>query len=130
VIAFDSSALTRLVVGEQETAPLRAWLAAREEAAWSASSLTRVEVVRAVARAQVAAVPTARRLLAGMDLVPLGPDVLEVAADLGPPSLRSLDALHLATALTLGSALDAFVVYDERLAQAATDAGLPVVAPS
>lgn len=130
MIAFDSSALAKLVVREQETAPLRAWLAAREEAAWSASSLTRVEVVRAVARAQAAAVPAARRLLAGLDLVPLGPDVLELAADLGPPSLRSLDALHLATALSLGSALDAFVVYDERLAQAATDAGLPVVTPS
>ena len=130
MIAFDSSALAKLVVCEQETAPLRAWLAAREEAAWSASSLTRVEVVRAVARAQAAAVPAARRLLAGLDLVPLGPDVLELAADLGPPSLRSLDALHLATALSLGSALDAFVVYDERLAQAAIDAGLPVVTPS
>ena len=130
MIAFDSSALTKLVVREPETAALRAWLAAREEAAWSASSLTRVEVVRAVARAQAAAVPAARRLLAGMDLVPLGPDVLETAADLGPPSLRSLDALHLATALSLGSALDAFVVYDEQLAQAAADAGLPVVTPS
>ncbi len=130
MIAFDSSALAKLVIRERETAPLRAWLAAREEAAWSGSSLTRVEVVRAVARAQAAAVPAARRLLAGMDLIPVGPDVLEVAADLRPPSLRSLDALHLATALSLGSALEAFVVYDERLAQAATDAGLPVVAPS
>jgi predicted nucleic acid-binding protein len=130
VIAFDSSALTKLVVREPETAPLRAWLAAREEAAWSASSLTRVEVVRAVARSQATAVPTARRLLAGMDLVPITRDLLETAADLAPPSLRSLDALHLATALSLGSALDAFVVYDERLTQAATDAGLPVVAPS
>ena len=102
MIAFDSSALTKLVVREPETAALRAWLAAREEAAWSASSLTRVEVVRAVARAQAAAVPAARRLLAGMDLVPLGPDALETAADLGPPSLRSLDALPLATALSLG----------------------------
>jgi predicted nucleic acid-binding protein len=130
VIAFDSSALTKLVVREPETAPLRAWLAAREEAAWSASSLTRVEVVRAVARSQATAVPTARRLLAGMDLVPITRDLLETAADLRPPSLRSLDALHLATALSLGSALDSLVVYDERLAQAATDAGLPVVAPA
>lgn len=130
MIAFDSSALARLVIREQETEPLRAWLAAREDVAWSASSLTRVEVVRAVARAQATAVPTARRLLAGMDLVPLGPDLLEMAADLGPPSLRSLDAVHLATALGLGRALDAFVVYDERLARAATEAGLPVVAPS
>ena len=130
MIAFDSSALTKLVVREPETAPLRAWLAAREEAAWSASSLTRVEVVRAVARSQATAVPTARRLLAGMDLVPITRDLLETAADLRPPSLRSLDALHLATALSLGPVLDAFVVYDERLAQAATDAGLPVVAPA
>jgi predicted nucleic acid-binding protein len=130
VIAFDSSALTKLVVREPETAPLRAWLAAREEAAWSASSLTSVEVVRAVARSQATAVPTARRLLAGMDLVPITRDLLETAADLAPPSLRSLDALHLATALSLGSALDSLVVYDERLAQAATDAGLPVVAPA
>jgi hypothetical protein len=65
-----------------------------------------------------------------VDLVPITRDLLETAADLGPPSLRSLDALHLATALSLGSALDAFVVYDERLARAATEAGLPVVAPS
>ncbi len=130
MIAFDSSALTKLVVREPETAPLRAWLAAREEAAWSASTLTRVEVVRAVARSQATAVPTARRLLAGMDLVPITQDLLETAADLRPPSLRSLDALHLATALSLGSALDSLVVYDERLAQAATDAGLPVVAPA
>ncbi|WP_217636109.1 hypothetical protein [Geodermatophilus siccatus] len=65
-----------------------------------------------------------------MDLIPLSLDLLDVAADLGPPSLRGLDAVHLATALILGSALDAFVVHDERLAQAATDAGLPVVAPS
>ena len=130
MIAFDSSALAKLVIREQETEPLRAWLAAREDVAWSASSLTRVEVVRAVARAQATAVPTARRLLAGMDLVPLGPDLLEMAADLGPPSLCSLGAVHLATALGLGRALDAFVVYDERLARAATEAGLPVVAPS
>lgn len=130
MIAFDSSALIKLVVREPETAPLHAWLAARQKAAWSASSLTRVEVVRAVARAQAAAAPAARRLLAGMDLVPLAPTLLEVAADLGPPALRSLDALHLATALSLGSALDAFVVYDERLARAAADAGLPVIAPS
>ena len=74
--------------------------------------------------------PRARTLLAGVDLVPITRDLLEAAADPGPPSSRDLDALHLATALSLGSALDAFVVYDGRLAEAATGAGLPVVAPS
>ncbi len=130
MIAFDSSALTKLVVREQGTAPLHAWLADHDGAAWSASALSRVEVVRAVARVSATAVPAARRLLAGMDLVPMSPDVLETAADLGPPSLRSLDAVHLATALGLGPVLTAFIVYDERLAQAAVEAGLPVVAPS
>ncbi|SDY00460.1 PIN domain [Geodermatophilus africanus] len=72
----------------------------------------------------------ARTLLAGVDLVPITQGLLAAAADLGPSSLRSPDALHLATALGLGPVLDAFVVYDERLAQAATDAGLPVVAPA
>jgi uncharacterized protein len=130
VIALDSSALVKLVLDEPESAALETWLSSPAPLSVTASDLVRVEVVRAVTRAAPAGVPRARTLLAGLDLVPITPDLLEVAADLGPPSLRSLDALHLATALSLGSALDAFVVYDERLAQAATDAGLPVVAPA
>ena len=130
MIALDSSALVKLVLDEPESAALETWLSSRAPLSVTASDLVRVEVVRAVARADSAGVPRARTLLAGVDLVPVSRDLLDVAADLGPPSLRSLDALHLATALSLGSALDAFVVYDERLAQAATQAGLPVVAPS
>jgi len=130
VIAVDSSALVKLVLDEPESAALETWLSGRSPLTVTASDLVRVEVIRAVARADSAGVPRARTLLAGVDLVPVSRDVLEVAADLGPPSLRTLDALHLATALSLGSALDAFVVYDERLARAATDAGLPVVTPS
>jgi hypothetical protein len=130
VIALDSSALVKLVVDEPESAALETWLSGRAPLSVAASDLVRVEVIRAVARADPAGVPRARTLLAGVDLVPVSRDLLETAADLGPPSLRSLDAVHLATALGLGSALDAFVVYDERLARAATEAGLPVVAPS
>ena len=130
MIALDSSALVKLVLDEPESAALETWLSARVPLTVTASDLVRVEVIRAVARTGSAGVPRARALLAGVDLVPMSPDVLEVAADLAPPSLRSLDAVHLATALSLGSALDAFVVYDERLAQAATDAGLPVITPS
>jgi hypothetical protein len=130
VIALDSSALVRLVLDEPESAALERWLISRAPSSVTASDLVRVELIRAVARAAPAGVSRARMLLAGVDLVPITRDLLETAADLGPPSLRSLDALHLATALSLGSALDAFVVYDERLARAATEAGLPVVAPS
>ena len=130
MIALDSSALVKLVLDEPESAALERWLTSRAPLSVTASDLVRVELIRAVARAAPAGVPRARTLLAGVDLVPITRDLLETAAELGPPSLRSLDALHLATALSLGSALDAFVVYDERLAEAATDAGLPVVAPS
>ena len=130
MIALDSSALVELVLDEPESAALETWLVGRAPLSVTASDLVRVELIRAVARAAPAGVPRARTLLAGVDLVPITRDLLEVAADLGPPSLRSLDALHLATALSLGSALDAFVVYDERLAHAATDAGLQVVAPA
>ena len=130
MIALDSSALVRLVLDEPESAALETWLSARVPLTVTASDLVRVEVVRAVARTGSAGVPRARTLLAGVDLVPVNRAVLDTAAELGPPSLRSLDAIHLATALSLGSALDAFVVYDERLAQAATDAGLPVVTPA
>lgn len=130
MIALDSSALVKLVLDEPESAALESWLGSRTPLSVTASDLVRVELIRAVARTAPAGVSRARALLAGVDLVPLTPDLLDVAAGLGPPSLHSLDALHLATALSLGSALDAFVVYDERLAQAATDAGLPVVAPA
>jgi predicted nucleic acid-binding protein len=130
VIAFDSSALVKLVVQEPESAALEAWLSDRAPVSATASDLVRVEVVRAVARTDSTGVAVARSLLAGVDLVPITQDLLETAADLGPPSLRSLDAVHLATVLSLESALEAFVVYDDRMARAATEAGLPVVAPS
>jgi predicted nucleic acid-binding protein len=130
VIALDSSALVKLVLDEPESAALETWLDSRAPLSVTASALVRVELIRAVARAAPAGVARARTLLAGVDLVPITQGLLDAAADLGPSSLRSPDALHLATALGLGPVLDAFVVYDERLAQAATAAGLPVVAPA
>jgi len=130
VIALDSSALVKLVLEEPESAALEAWLSGRALITVTVSELARVEVIRAVSRADSAGIPTARTLLAGVDLVPVTRDLLESAAELRPPSLRSLDAVHLASALSLGPALEAFVVYDDRLAQAAVDAGLPVVAPA
>jgi uncharacterized protein len=61
--------------------------------------------------------------------LPLDDVVLDAATALGPTPLRSLDALHLATALTIREDVGAFVAYDERLAAAAVDHGLPVVSP-
>ncbi len=129
MIAFDSSALVKLVVKEAETAALQAWLADRGTELWSASELCRVEVVRAVARVSQAAVPAARALLSGLDLAPVTTELLELAGGISPTVLRTLDAIHLATALLLGAEVEAFVVYDDRLADAAAAAGLPVARP-
>ena len=130
MITFDTSALVKLVVVEHETHALRAWLTSSPEQPWVASALCRVEVVRAVARAEPAALSAARQLLDGLDLVPLSPALLDTAAALPPPSLRSPDAVHLATAAMRGPELTAFVVYDDRLADAAARVPLPVARPS
>lgn len=59
----------------------------------------------------------------------MGEAVLDSAEILGPPRLRSLDAIQLASAVSLGDDLGVFVAYDERLLAAAEDAGLSVLAP-
>jgi predicted nucleic acid-binding protein len=70
-----------------------------------------------------------RAVLAALDMVPLGEDVLGAAAESSDPALRSLDALHLASALTLDPDLAVFVAYDGRLLAAAHAAGLDVAQP-
>jgi hypothetical protein len=67
--------------------------------------------------------------LSGVTLVRLDESIQRLAGTIGPPGLRSLDAIHLATALSIGDYPEAFVTYDERLAAAARAAGLNVIAP-
>jgi uncharacterized protein len=95
-----------------------------------ASALLRVEAMRACRRYGEEFARRAEEGLARVALLPIDAAVLDVAAALAPPSLRSPDAIHLATALSLGDDLGAFVVYDERLRAAADAAGLPVSAPA
>ena len=121
MIYLDSSALIKLVLNEPESDALTAWLT---------SGLSRVEVVRACRRANEDHLPAARRLLAGLQFVPMTLLLLEQAAMLRPPTLRSLDAFHLASALSIRSELTAFVAYDRRLQAAAEAERLPVVAPA
>jgi uncharacterized protein len=68
--------------------------------------------------------------LARIELLPLNDQILSTAAYLDPPSLRTLDALHVATALTLGEELVAVVTYDVRMQEAAAALGMPVAAPA
>jgi len=102
----------------------------REELAkWDgyvSSTLLAVESIRACARYGPERAIDAREWLLGVALIPLDDAVMDRAAALGPAPLRSLDALHLATALTISDDIGAFVAYDDRLAAAAGEYGLPV----
>lgn len=91
------------------------------------SIISRVELVRVVRR--FAAADEAHLLLAGLDTIPLIEHVADVAQNTGLATLRTLDAIHLASALSVRDELIAFCCYDRRLLDAAGDAGLPVSAP-
>ena len=84
---------------------------------------------RAVARRAAEAADQAVELLARFELVELDRELVEAAANVGPAPLRTLDAIHLASALRVGDSLAALITYDARLADAARVAGLSVAAP-
>jgi predicted nucleic acid-binding protein len=124
----DSSALVKLAVREPETAALRRYLGRRRPLV--SSSLARTEVIRALQPFGPDAVRRGREVLARVDLLRLTDRILDAAGLLTPSDLRSLDAIHLASAEQLGSDLRGFVTYDKRLAKAAADRGLRVIRPS
>lgn len=129
LVYLDSSAIVKLVVREPESAVLFEWLATRAERV--SSVVARVEVPRALRR--TGAAPGVRRraedVLDRLALLPLERSIVDTAAALDPPRMRALDALHLATALALGSDLAGIVTYDERLAAAARRSDVEVWAP-
>lgn len=128
MIYLDTSALAKLIVREVETAALGQWLQQRATQLWATSIVGRVELVR-VARRFTAAANGVRLLLAGLDTIPLADHVTDVAQTTGPATLRTLDAIHLASALSVRDELTAFCCYDRRLLDTAGEAGLPVYAP-
>lgn len=130
VLYLDASALVKLVVREPESDALAAVLAGRPILV--SSIVAGVEVRRAVARASedTAARERADRLLETVELRVIDGDVVGRAAGLRPTSIRSLDAIHVGSALTLADELSGFIAYDARLLSAARDAGLPVVTPA
>ena len=129
MIYLDSSALLKLLIEEPESAALERWITAQAGAPVVTSALAKVEVLRACGRLNAEALPAATALLAELDLIPLTTDVVDQAAEVGGPLLRSLDAIHLASALSIGAELAAFVGYDHRLLEAASAAGLEAVTP-
>jgi predicted nucleic acid-binding protein len=129
VIYLDTSAFVKLIRGERETPALQAFLSDRPAGPLVSSALLVVETRRAILREAPDQLTRADLLLTRIDQVEVTRSVLEAASRLPDPALRSLDAIHLATALQLGGDLEALVTYDSRLAAAAARQKLPVVTP-
>jgi predicted nucleic acid-binding protein len=130
VIYFDTSALVKLVFDETESAALAEWLTLRADIPKVSSDLSTIELLRTCRRVDEGAVEGAVLLLGGIDLLPIDRAIVEKAATLIPTELRSLDAIHLASALSVKTNLTALVAYDVRLCSAAAEAGIEVVSPA
>ena len=126
-VYLDSSAVVKLAVAEPESAALRRDLDGRGPLVCSA--LARTEVGRALLPVGSTAVRRGHEVLDRLELIRISDRILAHAGRLQPSELRSLDAIHLATALELKDDLERFITYDRRLHAAAAAAGCPVAAP-
>ena len=130
MIYLDSAAVVKLVHAEPESPALRAWLDERAETGWVSSVLAEIESFRALARYAADAVTRLHPVLDQIDLIDLSPRVRILAQTVRPVTVRSLDAIHLGTALSIRRSLTSFVTYDKRLQDAAVAAGLPADSPT
>ncbi len=126
---IDTSALVKLVTVEPETAALHEWVADHQPEL-VASDLLRTELQRAVRRSGTSEPIDIEEGLAAIDLLPATPAVFDAAAELEPDDLRTLDSVHLATALGIADDCDGLITYDARLADAARHHGLTVLSPT
>jgi len=124
---LDSSAIVKLAVREPESAALRRYLRRRPPLVTSA--LARTEVARALLPLGEQAIQRGLDVLTAIDVMRINDRVLDAAGRLLPAQLRSLDAIHLATAQQLGTDLARVVTYDDRMAAAATEVGWAVTSP-
>ena len=126
-VYLDSSAIVKLAVREPESDALRTYL--RRRRPWVSSALARTEVLRALLTGGEEALAAGRRVLTRLDLVRVNDRVLNIAGTMDPPDVRSLDAIHLATAERLREEIQELIIYDERMASAARQLGFRVSAP-
>ncbi len=126
-VYLDSSAIVKLAVSEPESDALRRHL--RRRRPWVSSALARTEVLRSLLASGEDAVAAGRAVLARCDLVRVNDRMLNLAGTMGPADLRSLEAIHLATAERLRDEIGELVVYDQRLADAARQLGHRVSSP-
>ena len=125
---MDASAFVKFIVEEEESRALRVFLAG-EHGRYISSSLLRTEALRAAAKHGSEALTVAREALQRVDLVAIDHRILDNAGLLHPNVMRSLDAIHVATALAIGDDLDVVVTYDERMIKASSLLGIPTATP-
>ena len=126
---LDASAFVKVVVAEPQSRALRSFLSRREERRVS-SALLRTEALRAVRHVGSEALVSTRAALQRIDLILIDDRILDAAGLLDPAVLRTLDAIHLATAMSMGADLSVVVTYDERMIEAAQGLGLSTASPS
>jgi uncharacterized protein len=124
---LDSSAIVKLAILEPESTALRRYLTRRQPLV--SSALARTEVARALTPSGPAAVARGEDVLRRIQLLRINDRVLSEAGRLEPLELRSLDAIHLASARELGTSIRQIVTYDDRMGEAAQILGWTVVAP-
>jgi len=126
-VYLDSSAIVKLAVSEPESDALRRHL--RRRRPWVSSALARTEVLRSLLASGEDAVAAGRAVLARCDLVRVNDRVLNLAGSMHPAELRSLDAIHLASAERLRDEISEVVAYDQRMIDAARQLGHRVSSP-
>jgi uncharacterized protein len=129
MIYLDTSAALKLVMPEAETPALEMWIAEHAGVPRVSSRLLRIELLRSVARNAPERASRANVILSSIAVLSMD-DIAPTAEVIGDRTLRSLDAIHLATAHELRTELTAFVCYDKRLSDSAHALGLPVEAPA
>ncbi|MFN2568763.1 MAG: type II toxin-antitoxin system VapC family toxin [Candidatus Dormibacteria bacterium] len=129
-VYIDSSALVKLFSPESESVALTRYLASRSLRV--SALLLRTEVLRAAVRCGLSPLGMLRvhALLDTIGYVPADVALSDSAGLMAPAGMRSLDAIHVATARSLGTRLGSLVTYDQRLASAAAWYGIPVESPS
>lgn len=119
MIYLDTTAMLKLIAHQPETPALTDYLQARTDTVWFTCSLARAELLRATAAMEPEATDHAHHILDGLDTVTMTDRLVTAAANLTPAPRRTLDALHIAAALTAGPQLHTLITYDPELTEAA-----------
>jgi uncharacterized protein len=128
LVYLDTSAAVKLIVREAQSDALRTWLA--DHPRRGSSAIMRTELLRTVRRAEPERLDRAIELLGKLALQGIDDELLTAASRVDPIGMRSLDAIHLATAIRWADELEAIVTYDRRMIEGARALGLPVASPA